>query len=74
MVLPDTFRPGASQATLAKLSELALTSVFKAGLAFSNLGINLRLTLNIQVPVLVKLPVHDIVKTHRSNTDKGADH
>jgi EAL domain-containing protein (putative c-di-GMP-specific phosphodiesterase class I) len=72
MVLPDAFMPGASEATLTKLSELALASILKAGLAFSNLGINLRLAVNIPVPVLVKLPVEDIVKTHRPNTDKWA--
>ena len=62
--------PGASEASVTKLSELALTSALKAGLAFSKLGINLRLAVNIPVSVLVKLPVEDIVKAHRPNADK----
>ncbi len=72
IVPPEAFMPGASESALTKLSELALTSVLKAGLVFSNLGINLRLAVNIPVPVLVKLPVEDVVKTHRPNTDKWA--
>ena len=72
MMLPEAFLPGASEVSLTKLAELALTSVLKAGLAFSNLGINLQLALNISVPVLVKLPVEDFVKAHRPHTDKWA--
>jgi EAL domain-containing protein (putative c-di-GMP-specific phosphodiesterase class I) len=70
IVLPGAFMAGASEAALTKLSELALTSVLKAGLAFSKLGINLRLTVNVPVPSLVKLPIEDIVKSHRPNADK----
>jgi len=62
--------PGAKEDAIARLSELALTNALKAGLTFSNIGINLRLTVNIPVPVLVKLPVEDIVKQHRPNADK----
>src|SRR5262249_45615191 len=42
----------------------------KAGVSFSNIGINLKLTVNIPVPVLVKLPVENIVKKHRPHPDK----
>ena len=62
--------PGASESSVYKLSELALESALKAGLAFSKLGINLRLTVNIPVAALVKLPVEDIVKKHRPDTQK----
>jgi EAL domain-containing protein (putative c-di-GMP-specific phosphodiesterase class I) len=65
IVLPDAFTPGASDAALNKLAELALTSVLQAGLAFSRLGINLQLAVNIPVPALVKLPVVDFVKMHQ---------
>ena len=62
--------PGASESAVLKLSELALNSALKAGLTFSKLGINLRLTVNIPVGALVKLPIEDIVKAHRPNADK----
>ena len=70
IVLPASFMPGAKEDAVARLSELALTGALKAGLSFSNIGINLRLTVNIPVPVLVKLPIEDIVKQHRPIADK----
>ena len=70
IVLPEAFTPGASEASLVKLSELAITGALKAGLAFSELGINLKLTVNIPLLALAKLPVADLVKMHRSKSDK----
>jgi EAL domain-containing protein (putative c-di-GMP-specific phosphodiesterase class I) len=70
IVLPGAFMPGAPESAVLKLSELALVSALKAGLKFSNLGVNLRLTVNIPVSALVKLPIEDIVKTHRPNPEK----
>ncbi len=70
IVLPGAFMPGASDATVLTLSELALASALKTGLKFSKLGVNLRLTVNIPVPALVKLPIEDIVKAHYPNTEK----
>jgi EAL domain-containing protein (putative c-di-GMP-specific phosphodiesterase class I)/CheY-like chemotaxis protein len=70
ILLPGAFMPNAKEDAVAKLSELALNNALKAGLTFSNLGINLRLTVNIPVPVLVKLPIEDIVKKHQPNADK----
>jgi len=72
ILLPGSFMPGAKDDSVAKLSELALISVLKAGTTFANIGINLRLTVNIPVPVLVKLPIEDIVKTHKPNAEKWA--
>ena len=62
--------PGATEASIAKLSELALTDALKAGLTFSKLGINLRLNVNIPVNALVKLPIEDIMKAHRPDGEK----
>ena len=70
IVLPSAFMQGAKEDSLVRLSELALENVLKAGASFSNIGINLRLTVNIPVPVLVKLPIEDIVKKHWPNPDK----
>jgi EAL domain-containing protein (putative c-di-GMP-specific phosphodiesterase class I) len=62
---PSAFMPGASEASLIKLSELAVTGALKAGLTFSKLGINLRIAINVPVEALVKLPVAELVKAHR---------
>ena len=62
--------PGATDADLLALSELALSSVLKTGLNFSKLGINLRFAVNIPVPALVKLPVADIVRPYREQADQ----
>ena len=70
VVLPGAFMPGAAESSVVKLSELALTNVLKAGLTFSNLGINLRLTVNIPVNALVKTPVDEIVRMFRPNPDR----
>jgi EAL domain-containing protein (putative c-di-GMP-specific phosphodiesterase class I) len=70
IVLPGAFMPGASDASIVTLSELALASALKTGLRFSKLGVNLRLTVNIPVPALVKLPVEELVKAHHPNTEK----
>lgn len=70
IVMPAAFMPGASDASILKLSELALVSALKAGLNFSSLGVNLRLSVNIPMPALKQLPVEDIVRAHRSADDK----
>jgi EAL domain-containing protein (putative c-di-GMP-specific phosphodiesterase class I) len=69
ILLPGAFMPGASEASLIKLSELAITGALKAGLAFSKLGINLRIAVNVPVEALVKLPVPELVKAHRPKAD-----
>jgi len=70
VVMPAAFMPGAPEAAIVKLSELALHSALKAGLNFSKLGINLRLSVNIPMNALTKLPIADIVKAHHGNGDK----
>ncbi len=72
IALPETFMPGAQEATLTKLAELELASALKTSAAFANLGINLRLTVNIPLLVLAKLPVEDIVKAQRPNGGQWA--
>jgi EAL domain-containing protein (putative c-di-GMP-specific phosphodiesterase class I)/FixJ family two-component response regulator len=72
IVLPGAFMPGAQDSSVLKLSELALINALKAGLSFSNLGINLRLTVNIPVPALVKLPIEEIVRAERGHSGKWA--
>ena len=70
VVLPDAFMPGASESALAKLAEMSLVNALKAGLVFSKLGINLRITVNAPAVVLSKLAVEEIVKAYRPTGQK----
>ena len=70
VLLPGAFMPGATDASLLKLSELALSNALKAGLNFAKLGVNLRMAVNIPVKPLVKLDVADIVQTYRPQFEK----
>jgi EAL domain-containing protein (putative c-di-GMP-specific phosphodiesterase class I)/CheY-like chemotaxis protein len=69
---PSAFMPGAGDGDLVALAELALVSALKAATSFSKLGINLRLAVNVPVNALVKLPISDIVRTHRPQIDNWA--
>jgi EAL domain-containing protein (putative c-di-GMP-specific phosphodiesterase class I) len=69
-MLPGAFTADATEADLIKLAEMAMTSALKAGDKFSELGVHLRLAVNIPIEALVKLPVVEIVKTHRPQPDK----
>jgi len=70
MVLAGAFTANASEPATAKLSELALENALKTSTHFAKLGVNLRLSVNIPVPALVKIPIEDIVKTHRPPGEK----
>jgi len=70
VLLPRAFMPDAPEASVIKLSELALASALKTGVIFSKLGVNIPLSVNIQPAILVKLPIADIVKAHRPNAEK----
>jgi EAL domain-containing protein (putative c-di-GMP-specific phosphodiesterase class I) len=67
---PAAFMPGASDAELVALSELALTSALKTGMNFSKLGINLPFAVNAPVKALVALSISDIVRGHREQVDQ----
>jgi EAL domain-containing protein (putative c-di-GMP-specific phosphodiesterase class I)/FixJ family two-component response regulator len=72
VALPDAFMPGAQESSVSKLAEMSLSNALKAGVAFSKLGVNLRIAVNMPAAVLAKLPVEDIVKAHRPGGDKWA--
>ena len=69
VLLPGAFMPGAPEASVIRLSELALASALKTGVIFSKLGVNIPLTVNIQPATLVKLPIEEIVMAHRPSPD-----
>lgn len=62
---PSAFMPGAGQPTLKALAEQTLVKVLKCGLNFSQLGINLRIAINMSMDSLVEMPVSNIVKSFR---------
>ena len=70
VVMPDAFLPGAAEATLVKLSELALVTALKAATKFSRLGVHLTLSVNITLNELEGMALDDLVKAHRPQTDK----
>ncbi len=70
ILLPGAFMADASEASSAKLSELALADALQTGVMFSKNGVNIPLTVNVHPAILDKLPVADIVKAHRPGTDQ----
>jgi EAL domain-containing protein (putative c-di-GMP-specific phosphodiesterase class I) len=69
---PGAFMPGASEADLIILAELALVSALKAAARCSKVGINLRFAVNMPADALAKLPISDIVRALRPQTDNWA--
>jgi EAL domain-containing protein (putative c-di-GMP-specific phosphodiesterase class I) len=70
VLMPSAFMPGASESDLITLSEQALDQALKASLNFCKLGVNLQLAVNIPINALVKLPMADIVESHRARFEK----
>jgi len=70
ILMPSAFIPGAREASIIALSELALAQALAASVNFSKLGVNLRLAVNIPLNVLAKIPIADIVKNYRPKFDK----
>ena len=70
LVLAGAFTANASEAANVKLAELALESALKTSAHFSKLGVNLRLSVNIPVPALLKISVPDIVQAHHPADQK----
>jgi EAL domain-containing protein (putative c-di-GMP-specific phosphodiesterase class I) len=69
---PSAFMPGADEATLRALAEHMLVRVLKAGLSFSQLGVNLRIAVNMNMDALVDVPVTRIVSTYRPQANGWA--
>ncbi|HZP75270.1 MAG TPA: EAL domain-containing response regulator [Pseudolabrys sp.] len=72
ILTPGAFMPGASEADIVKLAELSVTSALKAADKFCKLGVNLRVSVNVPVPALVKLPIEDLVRAHRPSAERWA--
>ena len=70
LVLAGAFTANASELANVKLAELALESALKTSAHFSKLGVNLRLSVNIPMPALLKISVPDIVQAHHPANQK----
>lgn len=66
---PGSFMPGADDASLRALAEQALVDGLKAGINFAKFGVNLRIAINVSISALAELPVGDIVRAHRPESD-----
>ena len=69
IVLPTAFMPGAPESALIALGQRALECAMKASAGFAKLGLNLRLSVNIPLEALVKLPIEDLVKAQASGSN-----
>jgi len=70
VLLPNAFMPGARESAVLELSELALTQSLNASQKFATLGANLRLSVNMPVSALTKLPLAEIVQTERTKFER----
>ena len=70
VLMPGAFMPGAADAELIELSELAVEQSLRAALNFSNLGVSLRLAVNVPVSALVKIDLAGIVQKYRPQFEK----
>jgi len=62
-LLPGDFMAGAGEDERVALSERALEAALKAASRFSQLGINLRLAVNMPIEGLLNLPIRQMVET-----------
>lgn len=72
IALPGSFMPSADEASVVKLSEMALLSALRTAQTFTKLGLNLPFTVNIPVNALEQLDVEAIVRANRPNAPKWA--
>ena len=70
VLTPGAFMPGATEASLITLAEQALARGLEANLGFAELGLNMRLAVNISAEILAKVPIADIVETFRPQFEK----
>jgi EAL domain-containing protein (putative c-di-GMP-specific phosphodiesterase class I) len=67
IVLPPAFMPGAAERDLLTLAKHSATSVLAAGARFSEIGVNLPLSVNMAMNALLHLPIADIVGSRPSH-------
>jgi EAL domain-containing protein (putative c-di-GMP-specific phosphodiesterase class I) len=70
MLPPGTFMPTASEGDLMLLAERSVVGALGAASAFSQLGINLRLAVNVPVRALTHMPIAELVRTFGPNRQR----
>ena len=68
VILPAGFMQAASDASLQRLSEIAVTAALKAGATYAKLGINLPISVNVAIESLERLPIEKMVLDQHSST------
>jgi EAL domain-containing protein (putative c-di-GMP-specific phosphodiesterase class I) len=66
-VPPIAFMPGASEEDLLSLAKHSVTNVLEAGTKFSEIGINVQLSVNMSMNTLAQLPLVEIVGPKLNN-------
>jgi len=69
LLTPDQFMKGAEEEVLLDLARLALVNAIRTSTHFLELGMILRLAINISADSLLKLPIYDLVLMHRPERD-----
>jgi EAL domain-containing protein (putative c-di-GMP-specific phosphodiesterase class I) len=65
VVLPGAFLAGADEASLLSLAEFAVLAALRDWTEFAHAGAPLRLSVNVPLDALVKLPIAALVREHR---------
>ncbi len=65
---PGAFMPGAGEPVVQKLSELVLARAIQTQSKFSELGVHLRIAVNIPAAALRKIRIDEIVRSQKGNS------
>jgi len=66
---PEAFLPGATAAELTRLAELGIMTAIQAERRSSSIGVNLRMSLDVDIATLRSLQVTDLVRDLRPDLD-----
>jgi len=70
LMWPDSFLPGIDGDSVARLTEHALIATLRSWSMFDEAGINLHMAINVPVGVLTRLPIAELVRTHRPPSER----
>jgi EAL domain-containing protein (putative c-di-GMP-specific phosphodiesterase class I) len=70
MLLPGSFLPTVDEDSVTRLAQFALLSTLHSWSMFEAAGFNLHLAINVPVGVLTRLPIADLVREHRPQSNR----
>jgi EAL domain-containing protein (putative c-di-GMP-specific phosphodiesterase class I) len=70
VLLPGNFLPGASDKSIARLTEHALVVTLQNWSLFDEAGFNLHLAINVPVSALLDLPIAELIAAHRPKSER----